>query len=635
MPVTSTMDKNKDSDRASQMSAGSSHTSVSTASAAARARARAEAARIRASFAEKEAKLKIEQAEREARALLEKARLDAELSALTLQREAAAAVAQAEILEAAEEQSNVPDDKSAKKSLKEECMQRTSDYVTQQAELKNYSRCDDFVPVKQEESLVTWDKILESSSLKPHPQIQVKSSEECMALSDSYFSPLRTSPNAPETNNQQWSHPQSGARISLNATAQPYAPLHYASQAESIKDSPMAEFVKFLARRELVTTGLSQFNDRPEGFRAWQSSFLNATKDLDISPSEELDLLTKWLGKESGHYVNRIRLMHVNNPQIALRKAWDRLVECYASPEVIEDALFKKLDMFTKIYNNDSARLRELGDLLMEILSAKQDGYLPGLAFLDTSRGISPIVAKLPHTLQEKWVAQGSKFKADHKGLFPPFSFFAEFICYEARIRNDPSFLLIRSSEIHAKERPIDRMARVSLSAHKTDVVRDRRVENLEKYCPIHNRPHPLKRCRVFRAKPIEERKSFLRENGICYKCCTSTTHLAKDCKVAVMCNECESKLHVSVMHPGPSSQVPKSPTPQESHAEEGDDNELSTSTVTSHCTQICGKGQSGKSCSKICLVRVFPQNQPEKVVKMYAVLDDQSNRSLAKSDFF
>ncbi len=75
--------------------------------------------------------------------------------------------------------------------------------------------------------------------------------------------------------------------------------------------------------------------------------------------------------------------------------------------------------MFTKISNNDSARLRELGDLLMEIFSAKQDVYLPSLAFLDTARGISPIVAKLPHTLQEKWVAQGSKFKSDHNGLFP------------------------------------------------------------------------------------------------------------------------------------------------------------------------------------------------------------------------
>lgn len=217
----------------------------------------------------------------------------------------------------------------------------------------------------------------------------------------------------------------------------------------------MTEFVKFLARRELVTTGLRQFDDRPESFRAWRSSFLNAIKELDISASEELDLLTKWLGRESGHYVNRIRLMHVNNPQVALRKAWDRLVECYASPEIIEDALFKKLDTFTKIYNNDSVRLRELGDLLMEILSAKQDGYLPGLAFLDTARGISPIVAKLSHSLQEKWVAQGSRFKVEHNGLFPPFSFFAEFICNEARIRNDPSFSLTRSSDIHSKERPI------------------------------------------------------------------------------------------------------------------------------------------------------------------------------------
>lgn len=101
-----------------------------------------------------------------------------------------------------------------------------------------------------------------------------------------------------------------------------------------LKDPPMIEFVKFLGRHELVTTGLNQFNDRPESFRAWQSSFLNAIKDLDISPSKELDLLTKWLGKESGHYVNRIHLMHVNNPQLALKKAWDRLVECYASPEV-------------------------------------------------------------------------------------------------------------------------------------------------------------------------------------------------------------------------------------------------------------------------------------------------------------
>lgn len=178
-------------------------------------------------------------------------------------------------------------------------------------------------------------------------------------------------------------------------------------------------------------------------------------------------------------------------------------------------------------------------------------------------------------------------------------------------------------------------MTRGILSAHKTDVSGDKRAENLGKHCPIHNKTHSLEKCRAFRAKSIEERKSFLRENGICYKCCKSMTHLAKDCKITVTFSECESNHHVTVMHPGQLSYVSKPLTPRETHSEEGDGNLLSTSTVTSHCTEICGEGRPGKSCSNICFVQVLPFNQPEKAVKIYAVLDDQSNRSLTKTDFF
>ncbi len=51
------------------------------------------------------------------------------------------------------------------------------------------------------------------------------------------------------------------------------------------------KFPMFIARRELVSIGLMQFNDHPETFRAWRASFINATKDLNLSPSEEVDLL--------------------------------------------------------------------------------------------------------------------------------------------------------------------------------------------------------------------------------------------------------------------------------------------------------------------------------------------------------
>ncbi len=52
-------------------------------------------------------------------------------------------------------------------------------------------------------------------------------------------------------------------------------------------------------------------------------------------------------------------------------------------------------------------------------------------------------------------------------------------------------------------------------------------------------------------------------------------------------------------------------------------------------CTEVCGHGRSSRSCSKICLAKVYPESCPEEAIKLYVVLDDQSNRSLARSEFF
>lgn len=49
----------------------------------------------------------------------------------------------------------------------------------------------------------------------------------------------------------------------------------------------------------------------------------------------------------------------------------------------------------------------------------------------------------------------------------------------------------------------------------------------------------------------------------------------------------------------------------------------------------ICREPYSGKSCAKILPVTVFHRDNPNKQVKLYAVIDDQSNRSLAAPDFF
>lgn len=132
--------------------------------------------------------------------------------------------------------------------------------------------------------------------------------------------------------------------------------------------SEMTDFVKFMVRRELVNTGLTKFDDHPENYRSWRSSFKNLINDLNISASEELDLLAKWLGSKSSEYMKTFRSVNANDPSIGLKLVWERLEECYGNPVVIVEALLNKARNFPKISNTDNQKLRELGDLLIELV---------------------------------------------------------------------------------------------------------------------------------------------------------------------------------------------------------------------------------------------------------------------------
>lgn len=61
---------------------------------------------------------------------------------------------------------------------------------------------------------------------------------------------------------------------------------------------------------------------------------------------------------------------------------------------MVEHALLKKVEDFPKLTNKDNAILRELGKVLQEIECAKEGRYLSGLSYLDTARGVNPIVDK-------------------------------------------------------------------------------------------------------------------------------------------------------------------------------------------------------------------------------------------------
>ncbi|XP_034385776.1 uncharacterized protein LOC117729138 isoform X1 [Cyclopterus lumpus] len=408
-------------------------------------------------------------------------------------------------------------------------------------------------------------------------------------------------------------------------------------------NSNISDFVRYFARRELVATGLLQFNDRPQNYRAWKRSFQNATRGLDLTPSEEMDLLFKWLGKASAEQVEHIRAIHINHPAAGLAMIWDRLEQSYGSAEVIEDALFKRIDAFPKITNRDYSKLTKLSDLLMELESAKAEGDLPGLSFLDTTRGVNPIVQKLPFGLQEKWASVGSSYKRQHHVSYPPFACFVNFVSQEASVKNDPSFNFVSHSDISPRpEKTAWKPNRPrEVSVHKTEIfpkaISDPRepstkFNDCDKLCPIHKKPHPIRKCRAFREMPIEDRKTFLKENNVCFRCCASSSHIARYCTFNVRCYECKSEKHHTALHPGPAPWVGG----KDSAPEHGGEEDSSPQPhVTTKCTDVCGGDVTDRSCSKISLVNVYPAGHAHKAVKMYVILDEQSNRSLLRSQFF
>ncbi|KAI2644797.1 Paraneoplastic antigen-like protein 5 [Labeo rohita] len=614
------------SSKSSVCSTRSGKSSASSTSAA-RARARAEAAKVRASYASQEAKLKMEKATRAAQNQLETVRIDTELEVLTLQREADAAAVEAQVLEDAELAMHGAVERGGSESEKVK-IERTSEYVNSQINLQNHSPSPllsalPVAHVDSHNSFITWSPavkdIKHAQSTKNKPKSEKADS---MHLPATYLSDLSEGAIKSEV-----------GRTSpiMNTPAKPYIAQYIPLASTPPQAEPLAQY---LARRDLVNSGLYQFDDKPENYRSWYSSFTSAAREVHLTATQELDLMTKWLGKESGEMVKRIRSVHVNNPNLALHKAWERLRECYAAPEIIERSLFQRLDSFPRFSAKDHTKLRELGDLLMEIQGAKEDGYLTGLSYLDTSRGIAPIIDKLPYGLQDKWVTTGSCYKEGNYGRFPPFEYFCNFVCYEAKKRNDPSFMHQSSVTTAKPDRSIVKSFQTNkpISVHKTDVCATNDDPN--KICPLHNKPHPLKKCRTFRNKPLDVRKAFLKEKGICFKCCSSISHLAKECKSSVKCSECGSNYHDVAMHPGPSPQAVKAPSPSQEDGGEGEDNS-NNAVVNTSCTEVCGPSQWGRSCSKICLVKLYPEGSKDMAIKAYVILDDQSNRSLARPEFF
>ncbi|XP_069114175.1 uncharacterized protein [Argopecten irradians] len=568
------------SSRHSVASSSSSSKHSSIISIVARKRAKAEAQKARLQYAEEEAALKKRQARLDlesAHAVCKKADLEAELNVLTHKREVAAAAAEVDALENSESASVHSSYKSKIKSIPVmDSKLRTKAYVEDTANTytaKRFEERPNDTPLENHTSNV---------SRPPH---------------------------------------------SLNVNAPAFAP------ALSTDAGIATDLTRFLLKKDLLLSRLTNFDDRAESYPAWKSSFESIMKDLGVTPRDEMDLLEKWSGPESKRHVMSIKASNIAFPERGLRRIWERLDERYGAPEMIEASLRQRLASFPRLTAKDTKKLFELSDLASEIESLKEDDKFKSLlGYFDSSAGVSPIVSKLPHNLQERWTNAAVKFTRSNRVTFPPFSFFTEFLRDLSKVKNNPSFLYDQPNTTK-NDKPVQRnlQDRKNISVRKTNADTTQKGDNALKTCFLHNvSSHSLNKCRAFLSKSMEDRKQFLRDKKVCFRCCESTTHISRDCAAKPPCSECNSDRHCAALHSMRQSKPSSSDNGEEIGLVATKD-----PSVQVNCTQVCGNKFSGKSCAKIVLVNVFHRDRPTERVRLYAMIDDQSNMSLARSEVF
>ena len=398
------------------------------------------------------------------------------------------------------------------------------------------------------------------------------------------------------------------------------------------------DFTRLLLKKDLVTK-MEAFDDKPEHFATWKAGFHRTVYELGVTPPEEQDLLVKWLGPSSSGEARSIRSSHAHDPVAGCRAIWARLEERYGAPEKVEASIKQKLEALGTVGNQDPEALYRLVDILGEIEAFKTNPlYRNLLAYYDSSSGVSPIVTKLPYNLQDKWTTRAFQYKQRHQVPYPPFSFFANFVREMSSMRNDPSLVNEQSKSRSFRQQPAQPRRKLG-STKKTDVAVTQaepsvgRQNDLEHNCPIHNSSHSLNECIKFKKMPLDKRREYLRLNGICFKCCISKDHQARSCTMWKPCSACQSTRHPSAMHLQKNEErhnAPQEP-PTDAAAEHG--GEGPATKVSAKCTRLCGVISGGRSCSKVVLVQVYPAGCPEDAVSVYAILDDQSNHTLAQPE--
>jgi hypothetical protein len=88
----------------------------------------------------------------------------------------------------------------------------------------------------------------------------------------------------------------------LDPTASAFHPTTRTSSPSEPGQDTMKPYIDFMACRELIANKIEKFDDQAGNYHVWKESFQNMIRHVNITPSEELSLITKHSTKNSKNW---------------------------------------------------------------------------------------------------------------------------------------------------------------------------------------------------------------------------------------------------------------------------------------------------------------------------------------------
>ena len=442
---------------------------------------------------------------------------------------------------------------------------------------------------------------------------------------------------------------------SMSASTQaPYYPRPLQQSLPAPVCSPTVDSTTALAQALQDTMTLNRlpvpkpsvFTGDPLQFVEWQASFTALIDQRGISTSQKFHYLKQYLGGEAREVVEGTFFRTDDN---AYAQAWEKLRKRYGQPFVVQRAFRKKIKLWPKIGPKDYIGVRRFSDFLNSCCDAIP--FVPSLEILNDCKENQKILQKLPDWITSHWNRAVSA-ALEKTGCYPSFATFSSFLAKEAEIACNPisSQLALRTLETECSIR--EKKSNVRTLSTSTTKSSGPNVDSLQDsspssdhqvtpaaatkstrksvFCHFCKGEHSIHHCKTFLKEKIEDRKSFIIKNNLCFGCLRKG-HSSKGCQHQSTCATCQ-KRHPTLLHgdlrstPSPKGEEE---TIKNSHKEvlpEG--NETAPSSV-SHHTNI---GEGG-STSMIVPVWVSAVDQPNQEVLVYALLDTQSDTSFVLED--